>query len=67
VPIGLWTLREVCERGKAWQSLDCRDFRSPSTCQRPSSPAGSRAQLAAILKSTGFDAKYLELEITESV
>jgi EAL domain-containing protein (putative c-di-GMP-specific phosphodiesterase class I) len=68
VPIGLWTLREACERGKAWQDLGMQRF--PIAVNL--SPTQFRQddlvpQLAAILKSTGFDPKYLELEITESV
>ncbi len=68
VPIGLWTLREVCERGKAWQSLDLPRF--PIAVNLSATQFRQQdlvPQLAAILKSTGFDAKYLELEITESV
>ena len=68
VPIGLWTLREVCERGKAWQSLDLPRF--PIAVNLSATQFRQQdlvPQLAAILKSTGFDPKYLELEITESV
>jgi diguanylate cyclase (GGDEF)-like protein len=68
VPIGLWTLREVCERGKAWQSLDLPRF--PIAVNLSATQFRQHdlvPQLAAILKSTGFDPKYLELEITESV
>src|SRR5258706_278233 len=68
VPIGLWTLREVCERGKAWQSLDLPRF--PIAVNLSATQFRQQdlvPQLAAILKSTGFEPKYLELEITESV
>jgi len=68
VPIGLWTLREVCERGKAWQSLALPRF--PIAVNLSATQFRQQdlvPQLAAILKSTGFDPKYLELEITESV
>jgi len=68
VPIGLWTLREVCERGKAWQSLDLPRF--PIAVNLSATQFRQQdlvPQLAAILKSTGFDPKFLELEITESV
>jgi diguanylate cyclase (GGDEF)-like protein len=68
VPIGLWTLREVCERGKAWQNLGVQRF--PIAVNLSSTQFRQDdlvPQLAEILKSTGFDPKYLELEITETV
>ena len=68
VPIGLWTLREVCERAKAWRqaglprmpvavNLSAIQFHQDKLVP----------QLAEILKSTGVDAGILELEITESM
>jgi diguanylate cyclase (GGDEF)-like protein len=68
VPIGLWVLREVCTRAKAWQNaglprftvavnLSAGQFRQEDLVP----------QLAEILRSTGLDPKCLELEITESV
>jgi len=68
VPIGLWTLREVCTRAKAWKdaglqrmpvavNLSAIQFREEQLV----------SQLAEILKSTGTDADILELEITESM
>ncbi len=68
VPIGLWTLREVCMRSKAWResglprlpiavNLSAIQFRQEQLVP----------QLAEILKSTGVDADILELEITESM
>jgi diguanylate cyclase (GGDEF)-like protein len=68
VPIGLWTLREACERGKAWQDSGLPKF--PVAVNLSASQFRQDdlvPQLSAILKSTGFDARYLELEITESV
>jgi len=68
VPIGLWTLREVCERAKAWRqaglprlpiavNLSALQFRQAQLVP----------QLGEILKSTGMDPEILELEITESM
>ena len=68
VPIGLWTLREACERGKAWQDLGLQRF--PIAVNLSATQFRQEdlvPLLAEILKSTGFDPKYLELEITESV
>jgi diguanylate cyclase (GGDEF)-like protein len=68
VPIGLWTLREVCTRAKAWKdaglprmlvavNLSASQFREEQLV----------SQLAEIIQSTGIDAGILELEITESM
>ncbi len=68
IPIGLWTLREVCMRAKAWKdaglphmpiavNLSASQFREEQLV----------SQLAEILKSTGVDPGVLELEITESM
>jgi diguanylate cyclase (GGDEF)-like protein len=68
VPIGLWTLREACERGKAWQDLGLQRFPIAVNLSATQFRQDDLVpQLAEILKSTGFDSKYLELEITESV
>ena len=68
VPIGLWTLRHVCERIRAWQdkgvtgipvavNLSASQFHQPRLV----------AELAAILKSAGVSPQSLEIEITESM
>jgi len=68
VPIGLWTLREVCARAKAWKEAGLP--RMPIAVNLSASQFNQEelvAQLAEILKSTGIDADILELEITESM
>jgi diguanylate cyclase (GGDEF)-like protein len=68
VPIGLWTLREVCMRAKAWK--DAGLPRMPIAVNLSASQFREErlvSQLAEILKSTGTDADILELEITESM
>jgi EAL domain-containing protein (putative c-di-GMP-specific phosphodiesterase class I) len=67
IPIGYWTLRRVCERARHWQelgmsltvavNLSASQFHEPQLV----------TELAAILKSTGIPAGFLELEITESM
>jgi diguanylate cyclase (GGDEF)-like protein len=68
VPIGLWTLRHVCERIRAWQekgvnampvavNLSASQFHQPRLV----------TEIAAILRATGVAATSLELEITESM
>jgi len=41
VPIGLWTLREVCERSKAWKDAGLRGCRLRSTFRQSSSARSS--------------------------
>ncbi|HET7200634.1 MAG TPA: EAL domain-containing protein [Burkholderiales bacterium] len=68
IPIGLWTLREVCMRTRAWR--DAGLPRMPVAVNLSASQFRQKqlvSQLAEILKSTGVDADILELEITESM
>lgn len=68
VPLGEWVLRTACEQNKAWQraglkpvcvavNLSARQFKHQDLVQ----------VVADILKETGIDPGYLELEMTESL
>ncbi|MBI1283296.1 MAG: EAL domain-containing protein [Thiobacillus sp.] len=67
VTIGEWVLRTACERAQAWQAaglppitiavnLSPRQFRSSNLVQ----------QVKTSLQQSGLDARWLEIEITES-
>lgn len=68
IPIGEWVLKTACIQNKAWQNqgyepvvvsvnLSIRQFLQPDLID----------QIARILQETGLEARYLELEITESM
>jgi len=68
MPIGEWVLRSACAQGKAWRdegfgemivavNLSGRQFRQQPLVHT----------VDEIVKSTGFDPRCLELEITESI
>ena len=66
-PIGTWALREACRQAKAWHDAG---FRSLSLAVNLSVTQLQQSDLvervAEILEDTGFPARLLELEITES-
>jgi diguanylate cyclase (GGDEF)-like protein/PAS domain S-box-containing protein len=68
VRLGDWALREACRQNKAWQdaglppltvcvNVSARQFREKRWVKR----------VRKTLKETGLDARYLELELTESL
>lgn len=68
VPLGEWVVREACRQARAWRdagmpeicmsvNLSARQFRSPGLVQT----------ILDILSETGLEARFLEMEITESM
>jgi diguanylate cyclase len=68
VPLGQWVLREACRQNKAWQALGLQPLRVAVNISAAQLRHDDLAdQIALALRDTGLDAKYLEIEITESV
>jgi diguanylate cyclase (GGDEF)-like protein len=68
VPVGMWVFRQACGQMMKWQragmaplqvavNVSARQIRHPELVQ----------QIADVLDETGFDAKRLEVELTESM
>jgi diguanylate cyclase (GGDEF)-like protein len=68
VPIGEWVLREACRQTKAWQDAGLPPIAvSVNVSARQFKEKNLVARVAGALEESGLDAKYLELEVTESL
>jgi diguanylate cyclase (GGDEF)-like protein/PAS domain S-box-containing protein len=68
VPIGDWVLKEACRQNKAWQDAGLPRM---NVCVNVSARQFKERDLIAhvvgALKDSGLEARYLELELTESL
>jgi len=68
VPIGEWVLRTACAQNKAWQDASFPPIRvAVNLSARQFQLQNLVEVISRILKETGLDPCWLELEITESV
>src|SRR5258706_14932742 len=68
IPLGQWVLREACRQNKLWQQRGLRPLRiAVNISGAQLRHGGIIDHVALALRETGLDARYLEIEITESV
>ncbi len=70
IPIGQWVLAEACRQMNKWQKLVPQDVPlslSVNLSGKQFMQPDLAEQISRILAETGFDPKYLKLEITESM
>ncbi|BBI32315.1 hypothetical protein KCTCHS21_17140 [Cohnella abietis] len=68
VPLGNWVIEEACRQNKAWQDagMPCIPV-SVNLSFRQFTELNLTGKVASILEKTGLKARYLEIEITESM
>ena len=67
VPIGPWVLRTACAQTKAWQKEGHPDLRvAVNLSMRQFLQPDLLAQIKGVLAETGLEARFLDLEITET-
>lgn len=68
VPMGEWIIRTACEQAKAWQEEGYAPIiMAINLSPRQFKEAGFANNVIRIIHETGIDAKYIELELTESI
>jgi diguanylate cyclase (GGDEF)-like protein/PAS domain S-box-containing protein len=68
VPIGEWVLRTACAQVKGWQAGTGLPLRVAVNVSRQQFQASGLVEtVRGILRETGFDPRFLELELTESL
>jgi diguanylate cyclase (GGDEF)-like protein/PAS domain S-box-containing protein len=68
VPIGRWVLETACRQNKAWQDMGLAPIVvSVNVSARQFHRDDFVQTVVAVLKKTGLEARYLEIELTESM
>ena len=67
-PLGLWVLRTACLQHKAWRAARLPGLRlAVNMSARQFQRSGLESRIREVLAETEMDARWLELELTESV
>jgi diguanylate cyclase (GGDEF)-like protein len=67
-PLGLWVLRTACMQHRAWREAHISGLRlAVNMSARQFQRSGLEARIHEVLGETGMEARWLELELTESV
>jgi diguanylate cyclase (GGDEF)-like protein/PAS domain S-box-containing protein len=67
IPIGKWALYTACKQHKAWQEKGFSPVMAVNLSASQFTQSDFVQTIATILKETGLEPQYLELEITESM
>jgi EAL domain-containing protein (putative c-di-GMP-specific phosphodiesterase class I) len=68
IPLGQWVLREACRQNRAWQDAGFAPLRVAINISGAQLRHDDLADSVALaLRETGLEARFLEVEITESV
>ncbi|MFL6659231.1 MAG: putative bifunctional diguanylate cyclase/phosphodiesterase [Massilia sp.] len=68
LPIGNWVIRQACLQNKAWQDAGLAPLRVAVNVSAHQFMAGTVPEVVAeALSESGLEARYLEIELTESV
>ena len=68
VPIGEWVLRTACAQNKKWQELGYKPMHiAVNLSARQFNEKNLVDMISGVLRETGLDPQWLDLEITESV
>jgi diguanylate cyclase (GGDEF)-like protein/PAS domain S-box-containing protein len=68
VPIGAWVTHTACAQNKAWQDAGLPPVRvSVNLSARQFAQKNLVQSIADVLRDTGLEARYLEIELTESL
>jgi diguanylate cyclase (GGDEF)-like protein len=67
VPLGEWVMRTACAQNKAWQEMGLAPIRVVANISSRQLARELTTTVSRILQETGLEARYLGLELTESV
>ncbi|HCN88346.1 MAG TPA: PAS domain S-box protein [Oxalobacteraceae bacterium] len=68
IPIGAWVMRTACIQTKSWQQAGLGDLRvAVNLSPRQFTQKAFVQSIAEVLQATGLEARFLDLELTESM